>query len=94
MFYLKKHVYNIKEIYKQIRFIRIYFTVSKYLQLNDPTNTNIIKFQTEGHKLLKKTKDKDADHEIDEDKQETYQDYNYFLRSYSYFSSLFYFIYS
>lgn len=57
----------------------IYFTISKWLQLNDPKNKNIIKFQTQGHKLMDKVRNKDADNIIDDDKQNSYQNFSYFL---------------
>ena len=36
------------------------FTISKYLQLNDPKNPNIILFQKSGHKLLNESKERQA----------------------------------
>ena len=38
----------------------MYFTVSKYLQLNDSKNPHIDKFQRAGHKLLDATKKKEG----------------------------------
>ena len=58
----------------------MFFTVSKYLQLNDSKNPNILKFQQAGHKLLDKSKKKEGENLIDEDKKEAYESQEYFLK--------------
>ena len=58
----------------------MFFTVSKYLQLYDKGNSHMFKFQTEGHKLMNKAKQQDGENEIDEDKIEASQSYEYFLK--------------
>ena len=56
----------------------MYFTVSKYLQLNDPKNPNIDKFQKAGYKLLDASKKKEGENLIDEDKKSAYESFDYF----------------
>ena len=58
----------------------MFFTVSKHLQLNDKNSPHIYKFQVEGHKLMNKAKQQDGENEIDEDKIEAYQPYDYILK--------------
>ena len=58
----------------------MFFTVSKYLQLNDSKSPHIFKFQKEGHKLMDAAKKKDGDNLIDDDKIEAYESYDYFLK--------------
>ena len=56
----------------------MFFTVSKYLQLNDKGNIHIDKFQRAGHKLLHATKTREGENLMDDDKIEAYQSYEYF----------------
>ena len=58
----------------------MFFTVSKYLQLNDSKSPHISKFQKEGHKLMNKSKQDYGENQIDEDKIEAYESYDYFLK--------------
>ena len=56
------------------------FTVSKYLQLFDKKNQHIDKFQKAGYKLLDMSKKKEGENLIDEDKADSYQSFEYFVK--------------
>ena len=58
----------------------MFFTMSKYLQLNDKKNPHIDKFQRAGYKLLDISKKKEGENLIDDDEIEAYQSYDYFLK--------------
>ena len=55
-----------------------YFTISKYLQLNDPKNINIDFIKNIAYKLKIEIQEKDGDNQLDEKEQANYRPQNYF----------------
>lgn len=55
-----------------------YFTISKYLQINDPKNINIDYIKNIAYKLKIEIQEKDGDNKLDGKEQEHYRPQNYF----------------
>ena len=55
-----------------------YFTISKYLQINDPKNPNIDFIKNIAYKLKIEIQEKDGDNQLDEKEEENYRPQNYF----------------
>ena len=83
--YLKK--YNKSKLQKIINKLELststkegfYFMVSKWLKLNDPTNTMISNFTSKGYDLMMKRSKEYDENELSEKKQKNYRDYSYFV---------------
>ena len=56
-----------------------FFLVSKWLQLNAPSNTSYINFRNMGFKLKQKREEEDSKNELDKKELENYRDYTYFV---------------
>ena len=55
-----------------------YFTISKYLQINDPKNINIDFIKNIAYKLKIEIQEKDGDNQLDEKEEANYRPQNYF----------------
>ena len=55
-----------------------YFTISKFLQANDPQNKNIDYIKNLGYQLKIKVEEAAGENELDEKEKENYRDQNYF----------------
>ena len=57
-----------------------YFTISKFLQINDPNNKNIDYIKNLGYELKLKVEEADAENQLDEKEQENYRDQDFFMK--------------